>query len=105
MSECPEVARPILEAIRAEVPRWNPKNIYFFFSFPSNVDGGLRNRERKCPMGCLRDATHRAPFEIFDLPGRDWSNSTIQLFGGWFDAFEDPREAIDAVWGPEKEES
>lgn len=99
MNQFPEIARPILEAIRAEVPRWEPKDLYR--GNPLVLPGAFRDKKGCCPMGCLKGATLGTPTFSRHLKDRDWGDGMIYTFAGWFDAFEDLREAVLAVWGPE----
>ena len=99
MNRFPQEARPILEAIRKEVPRWELEDIHPFFS---NRTQSLRDKNKRCPMGCLNDAIAIGPMFSNHFTGRlSWTDDMIEAFGEWFDAFEDPRKAIRAVWGPE----
>ena len=99
MSRFPQEAKPIREAIRAEVPRWKLEGISPFFPGGRRV---IRDRNHRCPMGCLNDAIATGPTILGHFTGRlSWTDEMIEAFGEWFDSFRDPRKAIRAVWGPE----
>lgn len=73
-----------------------------YSSFFASCKTALRDRNNRCPMGCLNGATAIGPMFSGHFTGRlSWTDEMIEAFGDWFDNFKDPRKAIRAVWGPE----
>jgi hypothetical protein len=77
----PEICEPIVQAIRAEVPR--PVVL------PTDDKHSLRFFPCGCdPMGMLSDAMFTLPSSAIDFQIRDWTDEMITAFGLWWDELD-----------------
>ena len=100
MMPLPDIAKPVVEVLRRDVPR--PAELPVFV----RRGVGLRFRRKGtdalcCPMGLHPKAVRADPFYYGDFP-ECWGDA-IGCFGQWWDnvSLDDAQAAIDAIWPPE----
>lgn len=99
-SPIPDAARPIVEAIRAEVPRPRWEDFKSLSIYPGHPKFRI---DRKCPMGMLPCAKKDAPWsgDQFTNPLR-FPDSAVAAFLGFWELQADIKAAVQAVWAEEK---
>lgn len=91
----PEVAYPVLEILRAEVPRPGTLPI------PKGTSACYLRWNSYCPMGLHLDSTWPTPASRVSFAGGKCSSDAIEAFADWFDGQTDPQAAVDAIWPTE----
>ena len=100
----PDAARPIVEAIRAEVPRPEPRYFrliqyghgYAARQFLRSTDG-----HEVCPMGMLPNAIEDTPEGQDGFRECKFTDNEIEAFFSWWDDKINAEAAVLAVWGEE----
>lgn len=93
------VPRPEPEDLIPICPRRSQRNLRFGKLFIRETCPWILEYGNVCPMGRLPGALNAAPYISHVLPGYELSSEQIQAWANWWDKFDDPAEAIRAVWG------